>query len=104
MRKHATKLGPAVVIGHANGQTLALRKVLQPKLRSFETDPNGHLIDRLLWKHGELGEKTAPLSEREIRSIIYIYGPKTDDGRFWTRLLKELHRSLKNPKPLEYEE
>lgn len=83
---------------------LALREVLRPKLRDFNTDTVGHLVDKLLWRFGELGEKTAPKALAEVNAVISIYGEKSAEAKLWKQMKKELLRTLKNPKPIEYEE
>lgn len=84
--------------------TLVARAVLRPKLRNFDTDAVGHLVDKLLWKHDELGEKAAPKSLAEVNTVITIYGPKSEEAKLWKQMKRELLRVMKNPKPIEYEE
>ena len=83
--------------------TLVARAVLRPKLRDFNTDTVGHLVDKLLWRFGELGEKDAPKSLAEVNAVISIYGAKSEEAKLWKQMKKELLRTLKTPKPIEWE-
>jgi hypothetical protein len=93
------KLGAPVPVAPG----LALREVLRPKLRDINTDAVGHLVDKMLWRHGELGEKTAPKSLAEVDAVIRILGEKSEEAKLWKQMKKEVLRVLKNPKPIEYE-
>ena len=100
----ALKLGPPMFVANTAKGMLVARSVLRPKFRDFNTDAVGHLVDKMLWRFGELGEKDAPNAMAEVNAVIRIYGEKSGEAKLWKRMKKELIRTLKNPKPIEYEE
>jgi hypothetical protein len=100
----ALKLGPPMLVAETARGTLVARAVLRPKFRDFDTDEVGHLVDKLLWRMGELGEKDAPKTLAEVNAVIGLYGEKTEEAKLWKRMKRELLRTLKKAKPVEYED
>lgn len=98
------KLGPPMLVAETARGTLVARAVLRPKFRDFNTDEVGHLVDKLLWRTGELGEKEAPKALAEVNAVIKIYGKNTGEAKLWKQMKRELLRVLKSPKPIEYED